>query len=125
MGIQIEIDVEPDHVRLRCSGDYSLEEAKRVFRSAIDAALESSMARVLVDVRGVSGPVRAMDRYEIAVSVADYVRAEALGKISKLAVAGHEPLIDPSRFGETVAVNRGVNAKIFFDVDEALVWLLS
>lgn len=39
------------------------------------------------------------------------------------AVVGDEPIIDPERFGETVAVNRGVLGKVFTDIDEAVAWV--
>jgi hypothetical protein len=34
-----------------------------------------------------------------------------------------EPLRDPQRYGETVAVNRGMNVKTFETLEEAFVWL--
>ncbi len=33
------------------------------------------------------------------------------------------PVLDPERFGETVAVNRGMHVKTFDDLQDALGWL--
>jgi hypothetical protein len=33
------------------------------------------------------------------------------------------PMRDPERFGETVAVNRGMRVRTFDDLDDALGWL--
>jgi hypothetical protein len=43
----------------------------------------------------------------------------------RLAVLGNEPIIDPNRFGEIVATNRGANVKVFTDDPMALEWLLA
>ena len=34
-----------------------------------------------------------------------------------------EPLRDPARYGETVAVNRGMKVKVFETLEEAFEWL--
>ena len=119
MGIGIEVRVEPGHIYLQCKGTYSLAGAKRVFQSAVDSALESDRSRVLVDVFGITGNIPMIDRYEVAVFLAEYIIAQALGKIRRIVVVGHEPPIDPDRFGETVAVNRGVNLGVATSIDEA------
>ena len=41
----------------------------------------------------------------------------------KFAYIIHQPLRDPDRFGETVAVNRGMNVKTFEDTNAAMQWL--
>ena len=35
----------------------------------------------------------------------------------------HEPLRDPGRLGETVAVNRGMDVKVFETLEDAIEWL--
>ena len=41
----------------------------------------------------------------------------------KFAYVIHEPLRDPKRYGETVAVKGGMDVKTFEDKNEALEWL--
>ena len=41
----------------------------------------------------------------------------------QIAVYGHQPFVDPGRFGETVALNRGANVKVSERLDEARAWL--
>ena len=43
--------------------------------------------------------------------------------IVAIAVVGNEPLMDPKRLGELVALNRGGRGKGFTDYDEAINWL--
>jgi hypothetical protein len=38
------------------------------------------------------------------------------------AYALEEPVLDPKRFGETVALNRGMNVKTFHNLNDALRW---
>jgi len=121
--MEIDISVEPDHVCLRCTGTYSLPEAKRVCQSAVDAALLYQKAKVLIDVNGVIGNISTLDRYTNSVFLAELVVGRASGRICRISIAGHVPLIDEDRFGETVAVNRGVNAKVVTSLDEAIAWL--
>jgi len=44
------------------------------------------------------------------------------GKI-RMAIVGSEPYIDPDRFGETVATNRGGDVGVFTSMTDALAWL--
>lgn len=46
-----------------------------------------------------------------------------MGRAAQFAYVIHEPLRDPGRYGETVAVNRGMNVKTFETPEEALEWL--
>ena len=41
----------------------------------------------------------------------------------RIALAAEIPIVDPERFGETVARNRGTNGKVFTDLEEAKAWL--
>ena len=41
----------------------------------------------------------------------------------RFAFLGNYPIIDPGRFGETVAINRGLTLKVATDYKEALDWL--
>ena len=41
----------------------------------------------------------------------------------RFAYVMHEPLRDPTRLGETVAVNRGMNVKTFETPEDAIEWL--
>jgi hypothetical protein len=41
----------------------------------------------------------------------------------RLAVLGSEEIIDPQRFGESVARNRGMESKVTTDPAEAAAWL--
>ena len=54
--------------------------------------------------------------------VAEY-GVKMIGIISKTALVGREDQMLSDNFVENVAVNRGVNLKLFTDADEAIDWL--
>ena len=48
---------------------------------------------------------------------------KAYGIVPRFAYVAHAPVRDPERFGETVAVNRGMNVKVFETPEDAMEWL--
>ncbi len=115
MTIEIKARKLPDHLRVDCTGSFSL-----------DAALAADAGRdaLLIDARNVSGREPSLaERYEVAVRIADLQAAQA--PRIRLSVFGHEPLIHRERFGEIVAANRGALARVFTDERAALAWLLA
>ena len=54
--------------------------------------------------------------------VAQY-RKRGMSAATRFAYVLKEPVLDPDRFGETVAVNRWMRLKVFDNLKEALEWL--
>lgn len=124
MSLTIETVVEQDYLLVRCSGAYqSVQDIKDLFQRAVDAARQYRKAQVLVDVYGVTGQISFVDRYAGALFLTELLKVQAWNQIRRFAMAGQPPVIDPSRIGETVAANRGVNARVFLDLEEAVAWL--
>lgn len=125
MGIKTKITVMPVYILLRCTGACSsAADLKRVFKRAVDAARQNRKGKILIDANSVEGNLSTLHRYEGASFLSELIIQES-NKITAIAMAGKKPLIDPTRFGETVARNRGVNGKVFLDLDEAIKWLTS
>jgi hypothetical protein len=123
MSIEIEIKTETGYVCISCKGLYSLREAERVYKTAIDSALKLHSTRVLVEVFGVTGHVTTLDRYELSVFLAEYINMYAQDRIARFAVAGHEPPLDKNRFGMFVARNLGINVFVTTKLGEAIEWI--
>lgn len=119
----IESTVKTGYVLIAASGDYSLIKANHLFESAIDYALLHNKSNVLINVNNVTGSIPLMDRFYFAENLANYRKKHGLSKIKKIAVVGHEPIVHEERFGEQVAINRGVNSRVFTDISEASDWL--
>ena len=85
-----------------------------------EAMAETGCHKVLVDFTTAEGPVSLMERLEMA-----EVLAATTPRTMKLAAVVTRQQLDPQRFGETIARNKGVNMRVFLDRDRALRWLLS
>jgi hypothetical protein len=118
-------EAHPTHLVVVATGSFDLESAAVVAREAIDAAQALGVEKILVDCRSVAGTLSTIERFAYANLVAErharYLAAS--GRHLRVAYVGREPLIDPERFTETVAVNRGALVKMTTDLEEALAWL--
>jgi hypothetical protein len=108
------------------SGDFSLAEAKKIFLQTIEAVEKYKARKVLVDGRTITGEVRHMDRYfygEFVAAEVNKLRVRSDSPLPQFAYVLLPPVLDPRRFGETVAVNRGMPVKTFDNLDDALEWI--
>jgi hypothetical protein len=126
MTLTIDIESRKHYLVATVSGQYSLRGAQEAYDRAMKAALPLGHTRVLIDARGVTGTPSQDERYALGLFVATEQRllaARTPPLFVQVAVFGHRPLIDPDRFAETVALNRGAKVKISERLDEALAWL--
>lgn len=122
--MQFDTFLENGYAEIRCRGAYTLESYLATVSAALDFAAANDRDAVLVDVTAIGGAPRDLvERYEIGERVAKL----QLGKprLVGLYVVGKPPFISPSRFAETVALNRCAVGKVFLDRDEAISWILA
>ena len=107
------------------TGEFSLEEARRTFLEMMVSVALHRTKRVLLDGRTVTGNPQTIERFyygEFAAQTVAQYQTRASGAIA-FAYVLREPVLDPEKFGETVAVNRGMFIKVFDNLEEALQWL--
>ena len=122
MSIVLQVELKPNYVYLRCRGAFRSDALLDVWESAFRAAIDEGRKAVLVDLRDWEGaPLTTIERYEQGVRIAEV--QQRVGLAILIAVVGHEPLVDPERFGETVSKNRGGFGAVFTDIDEAVNWI--
>ena len=115
------------YLSVNVSGNFSLADAKIIFTEALEMLVSKKDYRVFFDVFKVKGKITTMDRYDLG----EYAATEAINFLLKglprLSVTfyGKEPIIDPERFGELVARNRGLNIKVTSDKKEALQFIVT
>ena len=104
----------------RPAGTVSFDEAVALVRAAIAAARSNRCSDLLVDTTGLIGfpSPDTFQRFLAAVEWAD----EAKGAL-RLAMVAQAEMIDPNKFGVTVALNRGLVSNIFTTEAEARAWL--
>lgn len=126
MTMLINVTVEPRFVRVISSGDFTLAEAEKTFREVIAAVAIHKADKVLFDGRAVKGEPTIIQRFYYsdfaARTVAEYA-AESGNPAPWFAYVLEEPVLDPNRFGEKVARNRGMNMRVFDNLEEAFTWL--
>lgn len=108
------------HAAFRPAGVMKLAKMVEMVTEAISYARATGERRLLVVLTEVTGypPPKLTARYRL---VREWARASE-GKV-RVAMVDREEMIDPSRFGVTVATNAGMEADVFMDEKEALVWL--
>ncbi len=102
-------------------GQVSLQQGISLVSLAITYAREQKITRLLVDTLGLTGfePPNTLERFMLG---GQFARA-AQGAV-KVAMIARTELIDPKKFGLTVARNRGLIGDVFTSEAEALAWLL-
>lgn len=122
MSMKLQITAEDCFLRVCVSGEYSLTNANKALVEMFEAVAQHKATKVLVDCRRLTGSPNTMERFEHsefgAARLSDF---SAWG--TRFAYVGMPPLFDPQKFGETVAVNRGVNVKSCANIEDALRWL--
>ena len=104
----------------RPAGSVSFDEAVALVRAAIAAARRNQVRDLLVDTKALTGFLSpdTLQRFLMAVSWSD----EARGGV-RLAMVARAEMIDPNKFGVTVAANRGLVSNVFTTQEEARAWL--
>ena len=120
-----KIRYESGCVMVEASGEFSLSEAQRAFLDMLASVVEHRAQNVLFDGRKLQGRPKDMERFfygEFAAKETLKIAKESK-VIPRFAYVIHEPVRDRTRLGETVAVNRGMNVKVFETMEEARHWL--
>jgi hypothetical protein len=124
--MMVEIYAGPGSLRAVVSGEFSMDEAKRTFLEMLDAVAHHRAGKVLVDGRELNGEPKTIERFLYGSFAAHAVATHLKGGMApapQFAYVLQEPVLDPKRFGETVAVNLGMWVKSFGNLDDALGWL--
>jgi hypothetical protein len=113
--------VELDHARIKLPADISFIQAVELIKNAVTHCRQHNHTRLLIDSTAM--------QIEIPTTAERFVFVTEVAKVSqayvRIVVVARSEIIDPNRFGNTVAANRNLSANIFATEVEALAWLLS
>jgi len=106
-------------------GEFTLQDAKQAFLEMFGAVVRHKAERILLDGRNVQGNPKGMERFYYSEFAARETRRIVVEhKLHpRFAYVIHVPLRDPAKFGETVAVNRGMILRGFEMLQDATEWL--
>lgn len=126
MEVSFQVDAERGLLTANYSGDFTLAEAEATFLDLLDTLVEHNLKKVLVDGRQLLGHPEMLERFYYGVFAADAVSRTVNRVKCPVPIFAYvlvEPVLDPSKFGETVAVNRGMKIKTFDNLQHAKWWL--
>lgn len=120
MSIQIDIELKRDWLLARFMGTGDVEQLTGHYPKIANECVAAKAKRLLVDFTQVQLPVSTLDRFDMG------QRAVIFAELGiKIAAVATKDQIDPERFGELVAKNRGVNIRAFIDMRAAEEWLMA
>lgn len=126
MGLQLKVEPKKHYLHLWIEGEYSLESAIGLFEPLLRAGAGHPSRRILADIRRMKGSPTTLDRLRMAEEFSKrYHERLTAGTLEgcRFAYLGTAESIDPQGFGETVAVNRGIDLKVTTSLAEALAYL--
>ena len=109
---------EEAYIRFDYTGEFTEVMGKKCIDAMVEACSQVQLSKALLDCRKMIGEIQTLESF----MVADY-GGKMRGFLSKMALVGREDQMLLDSFVENVAVNRGVNLKIFTDIEEAIDWL--
>jgi|SRR5690606_23776835 len=108
-----------EYLYVKIEGRGSYEQQKEIWEQIAGELRSSSHFRLMVEQRSRSD-LDMSDVFQLSADIA----AMGLDDCRSAYVDPDETNADINEFGETVAINRGFNGKVFTNVEEAEAWLL-
>jgi hypothetical protein len=105
-------------VEVVLKGPYTTAEFPWAFQQVLQATERPHGTRLLLNLRDVEGMPTTLDRFEFGREA-----SRTLPRTVKMAFFAGATLLDPDRFGERVARNRGLWVRAFLDPAQAVEWL--
>ena len=119
-------DPQTDYLRIILEGEWNSDRFGEIADGILGFCEKHQARKILMDVRGLTGNPSALSRFTMATHfTTKYLKARVAHRIPPchFAVIGQDPLVDPKRFEENVAVNIGLPVRTFTALDKALAWL--
>ncbi len=119
MALNFTIDIDGDLLTVTTSGfDENVDEAIAYGQSVIKSCVENQCKYILVNESEMTAVLDKVSQYEMVRHLVSLVPYDL-----SIAFVVNEENHEDAAFGVLVAGNRGMNIKVFMDVDEAREWL--
>jgi hypothetical protein len=119
MSLQLQIEEMPDYIAAKFTGPGAAEEVWQQYELIAYRCKRANKNKLLLHFLEAHGEISLVDRYFLGSEAQIFERNDI-----QVAVAGRPEHLDEKRFGETVARNRGVNFRVFTNVEDAEKWML-
>ena len=121
MAYVISTENRGDYLSVSASGFQSYEDNLALASACMEECKKIGVKLLFVDITGLTGQPGPMADYQLVKLIDEWASNK---HVSKAALYESASELDAGKFFETVAVNRGINIKVFDDKTEALGWLL-
>jgi hypothetical protein len=119
MSLQLQIEEMPDYIAAKFTGPGAAEEVWQQYELIAYRCKRANKNKLLLHFLEAHGEISLVDRYFLGSEAQIFERNDI-----QVAVAGRPEHLDEKRFGETAARNRGVNFRVFTNVEDAEKWRL-
>lgn len=119
MNISDFFEIVGDHAVFHPVGNVSLDQMVEIVTAGITLAQEKKIFKLLVDTTDLTG-------FESPSLASRYFFIKKWAKAARgvrICVVAKPEMIDPQKFGVTVAYNRGLISEVFPTKEESLTWL--
>ncbi len=122
MSYELSYTHEPDYLHVQATGISNVENQIAIASDCFTECDKHGYGKLLLDVRGMTGgsDIGTVGVYNL---IKRDIRALVIPSPLKVSVVDLEELSEGSRFVENVAVNVGLDLRIFTNIDEAIAWL--
>jgi hypothetical protein len=121
MALKYTLKRDGDILVVRLTGsDNGLREVERYVLDVIRAALDEGLQRILCDETGITTRLDTLETFDIGTFLSRNTPPSF-----RIAIIYDPQAYFDFRFFESVAVNRGMQLRIFTDIDPAREWLLN
>jgi len=119
--LQYRTEARRGYLYVAVNGEIDLAGAKSSYSAMLQEAIRDGHARILLDLVRVTGDWQPAHRLAFGVYMAE--EHERIAKWPQVAILAAPPLMDPGRFTQMVANNRGVHLRTSDSLQELLSWL--
>lgn len=121
MAVKLDIEARGTYLYFEVSGEREREQMVNIWGTVARELRALGLNRVL-GVSKLTGPASTIDIYRVAEAAANDMQNAGCEKLAY--VVTDKNALQSNLFAETVAVNRGLDARMFTDKDSALIWLM-
>ncbi|HUQ73803.1 MAG TPA: hypothetical protein VM183_03680 [Burkholderiales bacterium] len=123
-GLTVDYAPRKGYLYAMVRGEYRLADAIGAYRQVLQSAARERIARILMDCTSMSGTPTMDERRDFALFMAEeQAKYSGFADGLQIAILVNAQAMDPGRYTQTVANNRGVRMRASESRQELLSWL--
>ena len=123
--LHFETEPRRGYLYVSVTGELTVADAENALLELLAVAARQGQPRILIDCSRLQAEWTADDRYAVGTFLAAQVErmAPQFPQTPRVAIYAVAPLMDPNRYMQTVATNRGAQLRSSDSLQELLSWL--